>query len=487
MVQVQTILEEKGTVVKTPTFLAQVERLATAIDDFLIPSLRLEIHPDSWSPADFLQEIPDLQGTNLPREAVAKIVEQYLGETGTAGKVTGVKTDRFSYTPNPLDQNVSIFPHTVDCWRERHYSRKNRIDRLVDDLEMRIGETAKQGADQIAQQLGLTKYLPQPSLNGTLAYSMAEYTQELYRRTGVQGEEPVRLYQLCFQTLAQTKGWDKMEDKDLVKVLDAEGIPVKEFAELTGREIKTSAEPVIKVGDSRTQTTSSSAATGRCELISTNSWFSALQELRKQGSGKTIVINGQTYVRPFTMKENLQARIEDYNTLTNADGGQRTEEERKRFFNTWLDSCSGIHYLARTKRFKIVPISPELITLAQAPTADYLAVPYVRDSGELGSARGKYNQDLSRAKVLEHPAWLAAAEEDRTLLGEAFDIMRAVKNASSEWKGMGFYVFPDKTQDELRPLFVCGRGGEGNANDGSLLFNVGRLLRVVPVVGAQIF
>ncbi|HLC80696.1 MAG TPA: hypothetical protein VJG31_02900 [Candidatus Nanoarchaeia archaeon] len=226
------------------------------------------------------------------------------------------------------------------------------------------------------------------------------------------------------------------------------------------------------------QTTSPAAVIGRCELVSADSWFSALQELRRQGSGKATVINGQTYVRPFTLKENLQARIEDYNTLINQNGTQRTEEERERFFDTWLDSCSCIHHIARTTRFKIIPCSNELIALAQAPVNDYLSVPYTQTSGtELDSARGKYNQDLSRAEVLEQPAWLAAVEEDRALLGEAFDVMRTVKNVPAGWKGMGFYIWPNQAQDELRPLVVNLRGRVGDAHDWGVLDVGGRLLR----------
>ena len=217
-----------------------MERLATTIDDFLIPSLRLEIHPDRWSPADFLQEIPETQGADMPKETIARIVEQYLHGANPAEAVTGVKQDRFSYTESALEQNISFFPHTVDCWKERHYSKKMSIDRRVNKIKAGIEHFVAQEVNVLNTDLGLTKYLPQPSLNGTLAHSMAQYTQELYRQTGVQGEEPVRLYQLCFQALAQAKGWDKLEDKDLLKVLDAEGIPVKEFSELTGREIETS-------------------------------------------------------------------------------------------------------------------------------------------------------------------------------------------------------------------------------------------------------
>ena len=460
-----------------------MERLATTIDDFLIPSLRLEIHPDRWSPADFLQEIPETQGADMPKETIARIVEQYLHGANPAEAVTGVKQDRFSYTESALEQNISFFPHTVDCWKERHYSKKMSIDRRVNKIKAGIEHFVAQEVNVLNTDLGLTKYLPQPSLNGTLAHSMAQYTQELYRQTGVQGEEPVRLYQLCFQALAQAKGWDKLEDKDLLKVLDAEGIPVKEFAELTGREIKPSAEPVIEVEENNAvQIHSSPAATSRYDLVSAPSWFSAFQELRRKGSGKTIVINGQTYVRPFTLKENLQARIEDYNILINQDGTKRTEEERKRFFDTWLDSCSGIHYLARTKKFKIVPVSNELITLAQAPTENYLSVPYAQTLGtEFDSARGNYTQNLSRAEFLEQPAWLAAVEEDRALLGEAFDVMRTVKKAPADWKGMGFYVLlSNQEQGELRPLFTNYQDRNGLVIGGNLLDAGGRLLRSSP-------
>ncbi len=244
-------------------------------------------------------------------------------------------------------------------------------------------------------------------------------------------------------------------------------------------EVK-SANPPLVSSSAKVVQSDQSESVNYYSLVSAVSWFSALQNLRRQGSSKTITISGQNYVRPFTLKENLRARIEDYNTLTNPDGTQRTEEERQRFFNTWLDSCTGIHYLARTTRFKIISQSPQLITLAQAPAVNYLPIPYAQSAGrEMDNTAGgtKYNQDLTRAEVLEQPAWLAAVEEDRVLLGEVFDVMRAVKNGSADWKGMGFYVYPNKPQDELRPLFVDSHGGDGNANGGNLLGSDGRFLR----------
>ena len=81
---------------------------------------------------------------------------------------------------------------------------------------------------------------------------------------------------------------------------------------------------------------------------------------------------------------------------------------------------------------------------------------------------------------MEHPAWRAAVEEDRALLGEAFDVMRTVKKAPADWKEMGFYVWPSQVQDELRPLFTSSRGRGGIAGDGGLLCSDGRFLRSSP-------
>ena len=40
--------------------------------------------------------------------------------------------------------------------------------------------------------------------------------------------------------------------------------------------------------------------------------------------------DGSRIVRPLTFKENLQARVEDYNILNNPDGSAKTDNERLR-------------------------------------------------------------------------------------------------------------------------------------------------------------
>ena len=116
--------------------------------------------------------------------------------------------------------------------------------------------------------------------------------------------------------------------------------------------------------------------------------------------------------RPFTFKENLQARVEAY------------ESGDYRLFETWLNSCTGIVYKAGTTRFKIIPSCAELIGINKDFSHSFLPVEYDTIAGvELDSSKGKYNHLLTKAEVLEHPAWLASVEGDRTLLSAYTDIV----------------------------------------------------------------
>ena len=67
--------------------------------------------------------------------------------------------------------------------------------------------------------------------------------------------------------------------------------------------------------------------------------------------------------RPFTFKENIEAKVNDYNTEKNPDGSKKTEEEKKRLFETWLDSSTGIAYKKKSTKYKIIQVSNELITI----------------------------------------------------------------------------------------------------------------------------
>ena len=56
-------------------------------------------------------------------------------------------------------------------------------------------------------------------------------------------------------------------------------------------------------------------------------------------------------VRPLTFRENILARVEDYERIVGSDGKGRDKKERLRLFEIWLDSCTGIGYKAGTTKF----------------------------------------------------------------------------------------------------------------------------------------
>ena len=173
--------------------------------------------------------------------------------------------------------------------------------------------------------------------------------------------------------------------------------------------------------------------------------------------------------RPLTFKENLQARVEDYES--------HQGEERVRLFNIWLDSCTGIAYKAGTNKFKIIPVCEQLITIDKEFNSASLSLDYDSLQGtELDKSKGKYKKLLTQQEILEHPGWLAAVEGDKSLLQAYADIVFAEKKAE---KVMGFYPLDSWNKDQVRVLFVGDIYDDSNAS-GYYLNDVGSFLRVAP-------
>lgn len=195
-----------------------------------------------------------------------------------------------------------------------------------------------------------------------------------------------------------------------------------------------------------------------------------------------ILPNGSSVYRPLTFRENIEARIIDYNRDKNIDGSKRTDAQKLELFNTWIDSCTGIAYKKKTKLFKISPICGELITIDNGFNSAFLPVDYSKFSGnELDSSMGVYNQDLSLSQVLVHPAWIAALEDDKALLKEYAGItFNILKTKYSKEEGMGFYVRSDTTKDELRALYVNLIGSDSSAIGYDNLSDYARFLLVAP-------
>ena len=122
-----------------------------------------------------------------------------------------------------------------------------------------------------------------------------------------------------------------------------------------------------------------------------------------------IQLDGSRIVRALSFKENLQARIEDYNILNNPDGSAKTDDERLKLFNKWLDSCTGIAYKAGTTKFKIVHQSMDLIEIPSEFNQQFMQIDYDSiDCIEFDSSDAKYITSLSLSKIKSHPSLLAA-------------------------------------------------------------------------------
>jgi hypothetical protein len=181
-------------------------------------------------------------------------------------------------------------------------------------------------------------------------------------------------------------------------------------------------------------------------------------------SARYEIIDGETYAKavqklrdmsaiPFTFKQNIEARVSNYNTLENLDGSKRTIEERLLLFNISLDSCTGIVNKAYSSRFKIIPYCLGLINIMPVSSnIKGLLADYEKTGGdELFTGWAKYDNDIIPEDVITHPAWLASLENDKELLKKYVSIY--FKEFKKQ-RGMGFWVSKLESNEELRPLYL---------------------------------
>ena len=177
-------------------------------------------------------------------------------------------------------------------------------------------------------------------------------------------------------------------------------------------------------------------------------------------------------VRPNTLKENIEARVIDYNT-----------NQSLGLFDNWFDSCTGVAYQKKSTKFKIIPECEQLINIDKNFNDYFLPINFsdLKDGKLLDSSKGKYNSLLGEAEVSNHPGWLAAVEEDKHLLKEYAEIVFSkLKEKYSTDKGMGFYVRKETDQDQLRALFVGNLIIDSLAYGINDLNNCGSFLRSSP-------
>ncbi|MEK6939915.1 MAG: hypothetical protein AABX31_04255 [Nanoarchaeota archaeon] len=185
--------------------------------------------------------------------------------------------------------------------------------------------------------------------------------------------------------------------------------------------------------------------------------------------------DGNKIYRPLTFKENIGARVHDYES-------NKDSEERLRLFQRWNNSCTAIAYQKGTAKFKVVPISQELIFIPEDFNQSYMKIKYDDiEEPELEQYTAIYNEALTPAQVETHPAWLAAVEGDVHLLKTYRDIVVAERKTKT---AMAFGIQTEISEDYLRTLFVSDLDSNSNAGGLDLKNYGGSFLRVVPVVSA---
>ncbi len=194
-----------------------------------------------------------------------------------------------------------------------------------------------------------------------------------------------------------------------------------------------------------------------------------------------VLDDGSNIYRPLTFRETIEARVNSYEQ-------NKPREERLVLFKRWNDSCTAAAYKQGTTAFTLVPISKDLIILAEDFNEGYLPVPYSSLEGkgvELDSTADVYNTALDRDKIPDHRGWRAALEDDIILLTTYRDIVfeelkERSKTKTMPEKAMGFWIRQNTPTDELRALFVYNLDGNSSANGNYYLSDFGSFVRLAP-------
>ncbi|MDP3640454.1 MAG: hypothetical protein Q8R53_04630 [Nanoarchaeota archaeon] len=320
-------------------------------------------------------------------------------------------------------------------------------------------------------------------------------------------DDPQQLFAISFKEGAKYRGWDKLTDEQLVEALEGEQVSALLYGELTGREIilpkkelETVAEVVAKVKKKAKRYSHGGSSDlrsidGQIILMPERSTYAlGAQALRavckkKPNSPHPVFTraDGTIVYRPLTFRENLLARVTDFNTLHDASGAERSLADRLRLFDRWLDSCTGAAYEAGTDMMKIIPICEPLITIPKNFSGNFLNVRYASLEGpEIDRSTHPHSNWLEKSQFIDDPYWLAAAEDDKLLLREYADIVYAqLLEKYNRTTGMGFFPRGRTNTDELRALFVRYLNYNSYAGGSNDLNYYGSFLRVAPSSSAR--
>ena len=187
-----------------------------------------------------------------------------------------------------------------------------------------------------------------------------------------------------------------------------------------------------------------------------NTYALAMDALRNRGLDELIMPlfvkdDGSIVFRPYSMPELQLAKLEDFFTYIDADGNERSIEDRLRFWKSYSHSCTGIIGDGKGN-FKIDSISKDLILIDKDFNSSVLLVNY--DS--INQPSFKYDKKFferglktSEAADFE-PFRLLFGDDDigKSIISESNDVI--TKN-NLDKNGMGLYVPEDL--EGLRALY----------------------------------
>ncbi len=318
-----------------------------------------------------------------------------------------------------------------NLWGQRHWKQfyddsvRLSIDATIARLEVNLNNFGTILARSAAEDLPGKTFIPVGGINSSYIGSLRV---QAYRNAGLRlYEDPERMFTLSFRALAAKKGWlTRSADgtyslakngKDLLSELQDVGLTEQLFEQYTGARIIIDSPPTavrspafsdgIPVSDG--SPFSPSGASVEFRLLSASTWTNGRDALQK-ACGRSIqqgrmsyhpmyVLDGQIINRPLTIKEDLRARLRDWNL------GERCN-----------DSCASITY-GPNGLFKIVLISDTLLRLPVGSNQHYARIPYdslIEDGvnvKEFNRARVISGRGLSRAEALNEEVWQFVAAE----------------------------------------------------------------------------
>ena len=458
-----------------PSFLDTVALTAESAEK-IIEALRLNVY--AYERPKFEGLIPDEYRGVASAELLEGILRQYFTQVDLAAelglknraKPSGMEADDF------LWQNASQASGDPVLWKRLvHTYLHAYVDNTLARAEADIKEYAKRRFGSINERLHAEgiENLPLAQLDGVMAAECSRLRSTYYKVLGTPQDDLELLYKLSFQECVKARGWDQLSDEPLIEVLEQEQVPLQLFEEYTGKKIKLSKkepetvqEVIKKVKEKAERHSRSGSGSFGGELIlmpKTSSYAQGVHSLQAtcknepNSPHRTFTrADGIIVYRPFTFRENLLARVTDFGTHHDASGAKRSLADRLRFFDHFLDSCTGAAYEAGTDMMKIISPCEPLIAIAPDFSDGFLAVSYASlDGYELDRSRHPHGSSLEKSQVIDDPYWLAAVEEDEDLLKEYADIVFSLLLKKYDLtKGMGFFLRSWTTTDELRALFV---------------------------------